>query len=88
MEPTSMYLITLLRDGTWLVACDVQDGTERWTEENLPNATMSLVRAAKTLNHVEISLDDIKFYIEELKVVETTEWREFTPNELKGLIRR
>lgn len=68
-----MYRITKMIDGSWCVECGIQDGTERWSENNRKEAVQSLIRGARTLNHAYIREDDITFSEEKSSESQHTE---------------
>ena len=56
-----IYRVTGRGDGTFVCECSVQDGTERWTEDDKDAAIRSVVRAARTFNGCFIRPDEVEF---------------------------
>lgn len=57
-----MYkIIHDIKSDSYIVKCQVQDGTETWTEKTRAKAIGSLISAARTLNNSYIREDDIEF---------------------------
>lgn len=56
----------------WRCEVSIQDGTERWDENNLQQAIFSVIRMARVMNGSFITRDDIKV-VSEIKVVNTTD---------------
>lgn len=59
-----MYHITDKKDH-YLVECMIQDGWERWQKPTKDSAIISLIEAAKILNHTIITIDDITFHTQQ-----------------------
>ena len=57
-----MYkIIHDLKSDKYIVKCEIQDGTETWTENTRAKAIGSLISVARTLNGSYIREDDIEF---------------------------
>lgn len=65
-----MYTIILGLDGRYYCWGKLQDGTERWTENNLEAAIKSMKDFARFANHTKIKRKDIEFF-QEQPVMET-----------------
>lgn len=59
-----MYRIIEKNDGQFLCLCGIQDGTERWLEKDRQLAEEELIKAARVLNGMYITRQDIKYEYE------------------------
>jgi len=59
-----MYRITRKIAGGYACEGMLQDGTERWKEDEITEAIKSMVSFAKTMNNTDITTNDIEFYEE------------------------
>ena len=59
-----MYQIILGLDRKYYCVCCLQDGTERWAEDNIETAIAKVKDFAKVMNGMKIKRKEISFYKE------------------------